>query len=218
MKKDRSASTAPRPRITIMIADDQEIVRQGLKVVIGAQRDMEIVAETGQATDVVPLFAGSRPDIVVMDLRLRNGSGLDAIRTLRTAFAASRIVVLSNYGSEEHVFQAITAGAQGYVMKDGDVSQIVDALRAVHHGRRYLSPQASARLVDHVHRSSLTRREGEVLALLAQGTRNRTIAEALGICPETVKGHMKNIFVKLGARDRIEAVSEAIRRGLVDVG
>lgn len=217
MKKDPPASPAEPRRITIMIVDDHEIVRQGLKAVIGAQRDMEIVAETGQAHEVVPLFAGSRPDLVLMDLRLRGGSGLDAIRALRATFAASRIVVLSNYGSEEHVFQAIAAGAQGYLMKDGDASQIVDALRAVHRGQRYLSTEASSRFIDHVHRSSLTRREDEVLALLVHGTRNRRIADALSICEETVKGHVKNILVKLGARDRTEAASEAIRRGLVDV-
>jgi two-component system, NarL family, response regulator len=204
-------------RITIMIVDDHEIVRQGLKVVIGAQRDMEIVAETGEAHEVVPLFAASCPDLVLMDLRLRNGSGLDAIRALKASFAASRIVVLSNYGSEEHVFRAMTAGAQGFVMKDGDASQIIDALRAVHRGHRYLSTEATSRFMDRIHRSSLTPREEEVLTLLVHGTRNRTIADELSICSETVKGHVKNILVKLGVRDRTEAVSEAIRRGLVDV-
>lgn len=207
----------PPWRITVMIVDDHEIVRQGLKAVIGAQRDMDIVAETGEVHEVVPLFAASRPDLVLMDLRLRNGSGLDAIRVLKASFVASRIVVLSNYGSEEHVFRAMAAGAQGFVMKDGDASQIIDALRAVHRGHRYLSSEASSRFIDRVHRSSLTRREEEVLALLVHGTRNRRIADELSICAETVKGHVKNILVKLGVRDRTEAVSEAIRRGLVHV-
>jgi len=209
--------SAKQNRIGIMVVDGQEVVRQGVKALVTAEQDMAIVAETGRADEIVPLYADSRPDLVIMDLRLRNGSGLDAIRQLRVRFPASRIVVLSNDCGEEHVFRAIEAGAKGYVMKDGDASEIVDALRAVYRGRPFLSAQASSRFVDHAHRCPLTRREEEVLALLVRGTRNRKIANALGIAEETVKGHVKNILVKLGVRDRTEAASEAIRRGLVDL-
>lgn len=217
MKEDQVHATPRGQRIAVMIVEDHAIVRQGLRTVIGSHRDMEVVAETGDADQVIPLFANTRPDIVLMDLRLRVGSGLDAIRVLRSEFDASRIVVLSNYSGEEHVFRAIAAGAQGYVFKDDDPSHILLALRAVHEGQRYLSPEAATRLADHVHQSSLTTREEEVLALLVPGGRNREIAVVLGISEETVKGHIKNILGKLGVRDRTHAASEAIRRGLVDV-
>jgi DNA-binding NarL/FixJ family response regulator len=204
-------------KIGVMIVEDHAIVRQGLRTVIDAQPDMRVVGETGVADDAVSLFASSKPDVVVVDLRLRNGSGLDTIRALRSRYADSRIVVLSAYSSEEHVFRAVAAGAQGYVVKSDDPAHIVSALRSAHEGHRYLSPEASARLADHVHRSSLTGREQEVLALLVRGGRNRSIAAALGIAEETVKGHVKNILGKLGVRDRAHAASEAIRRGIVDV-
>jgi DNA-binding NarL/FixJ family response regulator len=155
--------------------------------------------------------------VVLMDLRLHKGSGVDAIGSLCAEFVACRIVVLSNYASEEHVFRAVAAGARGYIVKDADPSQIIEALRAVHGGQRYLSPEVSSRLADRVHRSSLTPREADVLTLLVRGTRNRGIADALGISEETVKGHVKNILSKLDAADRTQAASEAIRRGLIDV-
>jgi two-component system NarL family response regulator len=204
-------------RIRIMIVDDHAIVREGLRTVVESQRDMQVVAEAAGSEDVVALFAGTQPDVVIVDLRLRNGSGVEAIRALRSIYPGSRIVVLSNYSSEEHVFRAIAAGAHGYVVKDEDPSHILAALRAVREGRRYLSPEASASLADHVDRSSLTPREEEVLTLLARGERNRAIADVLGISEETVKGHVKNILGKLGVRDRAHATSEAIRLGLVDV-
>ena len=204
-------------RIGVMLVDDHAIVRQGLRTVIDAQHDMQVVAETAGAEDVVALFERSHPDIVVMDLRLRNESGVEIIRALRSKIASSRVVVLSAYSSEEHVFRAVAAGAQGYVVKSDDPSHLVLALRAVHKGHRYLSPEASARLADRVQRSALTRREQEVLVLLVRGGRNRAIAAALGIAEETVKGHVKTILSKLEVRDRAHAASEAIRRGLVDV-
>lgn len=204
-------------QIGVMVVEDHAIVRQGLRAVIGAQDDMSIVAETDDVHEAVPLFASAHPDVVLMDLRFRNGSGLEAIRALSAAFPHSRTVVLSNYSSEEHVFRAVAAGAQGYVLKEADPADIVRALRTVHGGHRFLSAEASASLADHVHRSSLTAREHDVLELLARGTRNREIAGALRICEETVKGHVKNILSKLNARARAEAAREAIRRGIVDV-
>ena len=204
-------------RIRVMIVDDHAVVLEGLRTVVESQRDMQVVAEAAGSEDVVALFAGTQPDVVIVDLRLRNGSGVEAIRALRSIYPGSRIVVLSNYSSEEHVFRAIAAGAHGYVVKDEDPSHILVALRAVREGRRYLSPEASSSLADHVDRSSLTPREEEVLTLLARGERNRDIADILGISEETVKGHVKNILGKLGVRDRAHATSEAIRLGLVDV-
>jgi DNA-binding NarL/FixJ family response regulator len=213
----KAAAATHVATIRILIVEDHEVVRQGLKAIIGAQRDMTVVGETALGSEAVPLYQSTKPDLVLMDLRLRDGSGLEAIRALRALNPDCRVVVLSNYGSEEHVYRAIAAGALGYVMKDTDASQIVVALRAVHGGQRYLSNEASSRLVEHVHRSGLTQREAEVLALLARGSRNHDIGQALGIAEETVKGHVKNILGKLGARDRTEAAREAIRRGLVEL-
>ncbi len=202
--------------IRVMVVDDHAVVREGLRMLLGSQGDMEIVAETGDGNEVGALFTRSHPDVVLIDLRLRAGCAVEAIRALHTQSPAGRVVVLSSYGGEEHVFRAIAAGASGYIVKDDDPSHIIQAVRAVCAGRRYLSPEASARLADRVHCSSLTAREEEVLALLVRGSRNREIADLLGIGQETVKGHVKNILSKLGVRDRAEAAREAIRRGLVD--
>jgi DNA-binding NarL/FixJ family response regulator len=199
----------------IVVLDNQPIVRSGLRALLGAQAGFEVVGEGTAATDALPLFRAARPDVVLMDLQLRNGSGVDAIRALRGAEADSRVVVLTNCSDEANVWAAIAAGAQGYVLKDAEPARIVDALRAVHEGRRYLDPEASLRLVEHVHGSAMTSREQQVLELLAAGARNKTIALRLGITEVTVKGHMKNILGKLGAQGRTEAVSKAIQRGLV---
>ena len=215
MHMNRESGRSAASAIRVMIVETHAIVRQGLRTLIGSQRDMEIVAETGDGGEAIALYASSRPDVVLMDLRLRTGSGLDVIRELRSAFEDCRIVVLSTYSNEEHVYRAVAAGAYGYVIKDEDPSHITRALRAVRTGQHYLSPEASARLAEHVHRSPLTKREEEVLTLLVQGRKNREIADALGIVEETVKGHVKNILSKLGVRDRAQATSEAIRRGLV---
>lgn len=202
--------------IRLLVIDDHQIVRDGVRAVVARLDDMLVVGEGGEAAEAVALFRACRPDVVLLDLNLRHGSsGIDAIRALRQHEPAARIVVLTNYGDDEHVFGAIEAGAHGYVLKHAEPGQIVDAIRSVHGGYRYIAPEASFRLVEHVHNSPLTAREEEVLGLLARGDKNKRIATLLGVAEETVKSHVKNIFAKLGASSRTEAANKAVQRGIV---
>src|SRR5919109_3818996 len=143
MKEDIAQSGAPSKRIRVMVVDDHSVVRQGLRCLIDAERDMEVVAETGDVDQIVPLFAQCQPDVVLMDLRLRDASGVDAIRTLRAQCPGSRVLVFSYCDGEEHVFRAIEAGARGYLTKTAEAAQSFEGLRAVHNRRRYLSSDAS---------------------------------------------------------------------------
>lgn len=204
-----------KERIGVMVIDDRAIVREGVRGIMARQPDLELVAESAYIDDAVWLYQSCRADVVLMDLHLRSGSGLDGMRALLRHDRNARIVVLTDHGDEEHVFRAISSGARGYVLKSDDALQILCALRAVHAGRRYLTPEASELLAAYVPGSALTSREKQVIDLLARGEKNRVIARHLGLRDETVKGHIKNILSKLGARSRTEAVSKAIRRGVV---
>lgn len=207
----------PAEPIRVMIVDDHSVIRHGLRSLFSTQRDIEVVGEAQDVDSAVSIGIETRCDVATVDLRLRTSSGLDVIRALRASRPSCRAVVLTNYGSDEDVHRAMAAGAQAYVLKHADVAEIVGAVRAVYAGRRYLSPEAAATLADAVHWTRLTGREQQVLELLVTGCRNRDIARALGITAETVKGHIKKILVKLGVKDRTEAATQAIRRGLVRV-
>jgi DNA-binding NarL/FixJ family response regulator len=206
-------------RIRLLLVDDHEIVRVGLRAMLQPHVDIEVVGEGDRAADVVPLFRSTGANVVLLDLQLRgDASGVDAIRELRRFDATSRVVVLTNYSDEEHVFGAIAAGAQGYVLKYAEPAQIVDAVRSAHAGYRYIAPEASSRLAEHAHNSPLTDREHDVLKLLARGDKNKRIAAILGVAEETVKTHVRNILSKLGASCRTEAANKAVQRGMVRAG
>jgi two-component system NarL family response regulator len=153
--------------------------------------------------------------VAVVDLDLRSSCGIDFIRQSRLRRADGHFVAVTHHGSEEKVHAAVAAGAQGYVLKSDGAGEILRAIRAVHTGRRYLTPGAAAQLAGHVSRDTLTPREQEIVALLARGFRNKRIAAMLSLAEQTVKGHVSRILVKLGADSRVGAVAEAIRRGFV---
>lgn len=206
-----------KTRIRLLVLDHHPVVRAGVRAVMEAlAADIEVAGEGVAADEVVALFRACRADVVLLDLHLRDGSsGVDAIRMLRRHEPSSRVVVLTDDDGEEHVYGAISAGACGYVLKDAEPAQIVDAVRSAHAGRRYLSAEASFRLADHAYSAPLTAREHEVLALLARGDKNRRIATRLGVTEQTVKTHVKNILSKLGASSRTEAARKAVLRGIV---
>jgi DNA-binding NarL/FixJ family response regulator len=201
--------------IRIVIVDHQYVVREGLKVLLSTHRDLTVVGEAWDSANAAEVVAAVRPDVIIVDIRSSSPSAATAIRLLRRAYAGFRFVVFTNYSDEQHVCDAISAGAHGYVLKNAEPFEIIAAVRAAHAGRRYMASNAYSRLIERVHGSALTPREQQVVELLVRGEKNKAIAGRLGIAEVTVKGHLKNILGKLSASTRTEAVCKAIERGLV---
>ncbi len=204
------------PVITkVMIVDDHPLIRVGMATVIDRQPDMKtvVVAEDGER--IVELFREHAPDVVLMDLRLREESGARLTTLLRREFRDARVIVISNYEGDADIHQALSAGAMGYLFKSIVEDELIDAIREVCAGRQYLPNGVMTRLSEHTVETHLTMREDEILELLGKGLGNREMAEVLGIADETVKSHLKNVFRKLGVSDRAEAVREAIARGYI---
>jgi DNA-binding NarL/FixJ family response regulator len=176
---------------------------------------MEVIAVAENGEDAIRLFQDYQPDITIMDLRMPGMSGLQAVQEIRGAFPRANIIVLTTYDGDEDVYQAVRAGAATYVLKDSLADDLVRVVREVHRGERPIPPAIAARLAEHVARPALTKREVEVLKLIARGLRNKEIAGELNISDETVQVHVKNILAKLEVHDRTEAVTVALRRGVL---
>ena len=204
--------------IRIMCVDDHRIVRDGLELIIGKQGDMEMVASASDGAEAIELYRRFRPDITLMDLRLRGTSGIEAIRTIRHEFREARIIVLTMYEGDEDIHQALRAGAITYLLKDTISADLIRTIRAVCAGGRPLAPAIAARLAERASLATLTRREVEVLNLLAQGLRNKEIAAALGRHETTIQVHVKNIYAKLNVKDRTAAVTVGLQRGIIHLG
>lgn len=205
----------PAHAIRVMIVDDHPLVRVGMATVVNQQPDMTITAEAEGGRRAIELFRQHRPDVVLMDLRLRDDDGARVTRTIRQEYPDARVLVISNYDGDEDIHQALEAGAMGYLFKSVVEDELVDAIREINAGRRYLPKGVAARLGENVSGMRLTRREDELLELLGKGLRNRELAQVLGISEDTVKTHLKSLFRKLDVSDRAEAVREAMRRGFL---
>jgi two-component system, NarL family, response regulator LiaR len=206
--------------IRILIAEDQRIVREGLIALLEDESEIAIVGEASGGAEAVELFARLQPDVVLMDLQMPGVDGPEATRRIREQSPDARILVLTTYATDEFIFKALRAGARGYLLKDASADELLDAIRAVHQGRMLLAPEVAERLVAGVSASTpepLTARELEVLTLLGQGRSNGEIADTLTIAPRTVKVHVQNILGKLGASNRTEAVSIAVRQKLISL-
>jgi DNA-binding NarL/FixJ family response regulator len=206
--------------IRILIVEDQRIVREGLIAVLEDEDEIEIVGEAPNGQEAITAFARLKPDVVLMDLQMPVLDGPEATRQIRELNPDARILVLTTYATDEFIFKALRAGAKGYILKDASVSELMAAIRAVHAGQTQLSPSVAARLVAGVSDGGpepLTPRELEVLTLMGQGRSNGEIAETLIIAPRTVKVHVQNILSKLGASNRTEAVSIAVRQQLISL-
>jgi DNA-binding NarL/FixJ family response regulator len=202
-------------RIRILVVEDQFFFRLALRSMVEARGDMTIVAETSKAREALTLFREHQPDIAIIDLRLPDASGLEAIAAIRRHDAKARMLVLSNYEGSEDIHRALQAGALAYLTKDAGSEDLVQAILAVAQGKRYLSPAVAATLSGRVSGDDLTDRERNVLQLLAQGCSNREISGRLKIAENTVRIHVSRILDKLQAVDRTQAVLAAIHRGLV---
>jgi two-component system NarL family response regulator len=202
-------------RIRVLVADDHQVVRVGLRAIIEAEPDMEVVAEAGDGRSTVTAFTSSKPDITLLDLRMPGVSGAHLIAEILKQAPRANIIVLTTYDSDEDVFRAVQAGARGYLLKDTFTEGLLDAIRSVHAGGRLIDPQLAPRLMDRVNERSLTGRELVVLGLVARGKTNRQIGVELSMAPETVKAHLKHVFAKLEVSDRTEAAMLAVQRGLI---
>jgi DNA-binding NarL/FixJ family response regulator len=202
-------------RLRLLVADDHPIVRAGLVAVLGQEPDLVVVAQAENGERAVALFQEHQPDVALMDLRMPLIDGVEAIRRIVEEFPAARILALTTYEGDADIRRALEAGAQGYLLKDMLLSDVITAVRKVHRGERVIPIAVAVRLAEFSESSDLTEREAEVLQLVARGLSNKETAQAIGRTDETVKIHLKNIFTKLGVADRTEAVTVALARGLI---
>jgi DNA-binding NarL/FixJ family response regulator len=211
MPKQRS------PRIHILIVDDHPILREGLVAMIDSQPDLEVVGEAGTGKQAIALFAQHLPDITLMDLGLPDIHGIEVIKMLRETRPDARVIVLTTYPGDVQAIRALRAGASGYLLKATLRRDLLDSIRAVHSGLRHVQSEVATELAQHAAEQSSTEREIEVLKLIAKGCANKIVADRLKISEDTVKGHVRNILVKLNANDRTHAVTIALRRGFFDI-
>ena len=202
-------------KITILIADDHAVVKEGLVAILDGQTDMAVVAQANSGKEAIDIFRKYRPEICLLDLRMPDIDGVQAIEAIRKDFPNARIIVLSSFSADNYVYRALQAGARGYLLKSGPKAELLDAVRAVYSGRRWITQEAAVKLSERIPHTDLTDREQEVLLWIARGLGNKQIADTLKITEHTVKYHVNLILSKLGADDRAHAVAVAVERGIL---
>ena len=203
--------------IRILSVDDHPMLREGIAGLVASQPDMKLVAEASTGNEALEQFRKHRPDITLMDLQMPGMNGIDAMLAICSEFPEARIIVLTTYKGDVEVLRALKAGARAYLLKGLLRKELLETIRAVHAGKKRVSPEVAAELADHAADDTLTLREIDVLRLIAGGNANKLIADQLSITEETVKGHVKNILSKLGASDRTHAVTIALTRGIINL-
>jgi DNA-binding NarL/FixJ family response regulator len=202
--------------IRILAVDDHPLLREGISGLVAGQSDMSLVAEASNGREAIQQFRAHRPDVTLMDLQMPEMNGVDTIIAIRGEFSEARIIVLTTYDGDVQVLRAIKAGARAYLLKNTLHKELLDAIRAVHAGRKTISPEVSYQLAEHATDDALTPAEISVLRLIAAGNANKQIADQLSITEETVKGRVKNILSKLGANDRTHAAMIGLKRGIIE--
>jgi len=202
-------------RVSILIADDHPVVREGLVALINRRPDMVVVAEASNGREAVEQFLRHRPDVALLDLRMPEMDGVEAIAAIRQKIPTARLIVLTTFDEDEDIYRGLRAGAKAYLLKDAPRDDLLQCIRGVHGGQTIIPPAIAAKLADRLTTSGLTRREIQVLQLVANGKGNKEIAVALSIREGTVKTHVSSILAKLEAADRTQAVTIALKRGIL---
>lgn len=203
--------------LRLLLVDDHFVVRSGLSASLALEDDMTVVAEASDANDAITAYEAHLPDVVLMDLQMGETNGVDAVSRISQDHPTAKILVFSSFARDEDIYRAIRAGALGYLQKAAPREDLLEAVRQVSLGNRYLPREIAQRLAERLSRPEPSPREREVLALIAKGRSNKEVASDLGLSEDTVKRHVSNLMAKLGAQDRTQAVTEALRRGLIEV-
>ena len=203
-------------RMRILVVDDHPLLREGVTALVSSQSDMSIVAQAANGREAIQQFHRHRPDITLMDLQMPEMSGLDAIIAIRSEFPEARIIVLTTYAGDVQALRALKAGARAYLLKDSLHKELLATIRAVQAGKRSMSPEVSFQLAEHATDDALTPAEVRVLRLIAEGNANKEIAAQLSTSEDTVKGQVRNILSKLGAKDRTHAAMIGLKRGFIE--
>src|SRR3954452_9385686 len=206
-----------QPQIRVFSVDDHPLLREGIAAMINSQPDMVMVGQASTGREAIKLYREYRPDVTLMDLRMPDISGIDALCAILGEFPEARIVMLTTFEGDVEIRRALAAGARGYLLKNMPPRELLEAVRQVHAGRKRIPQEVAAHLAEHIGDERLTEREIDVLQHVAGGNRNRDIAESLSISEETVKVHVKHIMEKLVASDRTGAVAIAVRRGIIQL-
>jgi DNA-binding NarL/FixJ family response regulator len=206
-----------QPEIRVFSVDDHPLLREGIAAVINNQSDMKVIAQAASGQDAIQVFKKHMPDVTLMDLRLPDMSGIDAMVAIRGEHPNARVIMLTTFEGDVEIKRALEAGARAYILKSMPPKDLVEVIRQVHAGKKRIPTQLAAQLAEHMSDETLTDREIEVLARVAGGNRNKDIADQLFISEETVKVHIKHIMEKLGASDRTQAVAIGVRRGIIQL-
>jgi DNA-binding NarL/FixJ family response regulator len=204
-------------KIRVCSVDDHPLMHEGIATVIRNQPDMLLVAEASNGREAIQRFREHKPDVTLMDLRLPDMSGVDAMIAIRAEFPEARVIILTTFAGDVEIQNALQSGARAYVLKSTPPKELVEVIRQVYAGKKRIPPEIAANLAEHYSDEALTTREVEVLGEIAGGNRNRDIADKLFITEETVKVHIKHIMEKLGASDRTQAVAIGVRRGIIQL-
>jgi two-component system, NarL family, response regulator len=207
----------PIRRIRILIVDDHPVVRAGLTSMLGTQAELDVIGTASSGEEALAILRQVEPDVVLLDLRMHGMSGVDTLMAMKQSAHDTRVIILTSFETDEDIYRAVQAGAHGYLLKDTSLREMVEAIRAVHAGKRYIPRDIAARLAERMMRTDLTPREIEILKLLSKGPTNKEIGRALNISENTVKNHVNSIIEKLEVSDRTEAATTAIQRGLISV-
>ncbi len=206
---------AKQIRIRVLSVDDHPLMREGISKIIDSQPDMAVVAGAATGGDAIEQFRQHKPNVILLDIRLPDMSGIDVLSTIRAEFSDARALMLTTAEGDAEIQRALQAGSRGYIFKNASPKDLTDAIREVHAGNKWIPPEVASHLAQHITEPELTGREIEVLTHIVRGNRNRDVGDVLHISEETVKTHLSRILQKLGARDRTQAIAIAVRRGFL---